>query len=181
MYACGGEDTPAEDLATPRDMTAVPVPHNFKQIDNLVLQGSCATFSVCHSNAGQVLADKLNICSGSDPAGTSPQICDPTSTLASAYAALYEKPAVNKQAASEGLLLVKPCDPDHSFLVKKLELPTSQIDAKTGYGAHMPNGSAALDPVQLKAIRDWISRGAHLNEPDDVTGSTCVLSTDGGT
>lgn len=182
LYACGDDTSdPMPDLAKVQDM-AVPVPHNFEQINDLVMVASCTSFSTCHSTAGKTLAGGLNLCASADPVGTVPAICDPSSKLSDAWTALHNKPAANDKAKAEGLVLVKPCDPDHSFLIKKLELPVTDIDGKVGYGAHMPRGATtAFPPEQLKAIRDWISRGAHLDEPANVTGTTCTLDADAGT
>ena len=73
------------------------------------------------------------------------------------------------------LLLVKPCDPEHSFLYMKLKLPVTATDPKDGYGEHMPKGNPSLPDEQLLGIHDWIARGAHRNEPDTVTGNTCQV------
>ncbi len=160
---------------------SVAVPHNFEQINTLVLV-SCAAFPSCHSTEAKGSANNLNLCSAPDRSGQSKPICDDVGTLESAWAALYNRPAVNKMAKNEGLLLVMPCDPANSFLVKKLELPETQVDGKVGYGSHMPSHGSQLPVEQRQAIRDWISRGAHLDEPATITGSTCVItSPDTGT
>jgi hypothetical protein len=142
--ACGGGS--AGDMAA-------PVPHNFDQIRAEILSPSCANFISCHSSTSPAV-NKLDLTK--DP-----------------YAALVGVPAYNTQAAGEGLLRVKPCDPDNSFLVKKLELPLNLTDSNVGYGVSMPNGNGHLTPEQIKAIRDWISRGALRSEPVDVSGTTC--------
>jgi hypothetical protein len=179
MYACGGPDAPPPPDLSLVDM-AVPVPHNFEQINDLILTPSCSGFSTCHSRAGQAMSNMLNLCAAPDPTDSS--LCDASSTLKDAWAALYKQPSVNDQAKAEGLLLVNPCNPDMSFLIKKFELPVTQIDDKIGYGAHMPHGvTTPFPPAQLQAIRDWISRGAHLDEPANVSGSTCTMGGDGGT
>ncbi len=175
LYACTDDTQAPADMAKPAGDMSVAVPHNFEQINTLVLAPSCAGFSVCHSSSGQALANKLNLCSAPDRAGLSTKICGDSGTLEAAWRALYNQPAQNMMAKNEGLVLVKPCDPDNSFLVKKLELPESQIDPKVGYGGHMPTQSTPIPAPQRQAIRDWISRGAHLDEPADVTGTTCVL------
>ncbi|HEX4511445.1 MAG TPA: hypothetical protein VH328_15255 [Burkholderiaceae bacterium] len=138
----------------PVDMS-VAVPHNFDQINTLILQPLCGSFSVCHSKDGAKDAGKLDLTN--DP-----------------YNALIGVLSDNTQAASEGLLRVKICDPDNSFLWKKLNLPETQKDSMVGYGASMPKDNPHLPPEQLAAIHDWIARGAHLNEPADVTGDTCT-------
>jgi hypothetical protein len=145
LSGCGGSSSP--------DM-AVVVPHNYEQINAEILLPSCANFTSCHST-NTATVNKLNM-------------------KDDAYAALVNVPAVNKQAASEGLLRVKPCDPDNSFIIKKLELPITMTDANVGYGSYMPNSNGHLPQPQIQAIRDWISRGALRSEPADVTGTTCM-------
>jgi hypothetical protein len=136
-----------------RDMSIV-TPHNFDQINTYVLQPLCANFSVCHSKQGARDAGHLDLSQ-------------------MAYENLVNVLSDNKMAGAEGLLRVKICDPDHSFLYKKLTLPETQRDSKVGYGASMPKDNPHLPAEQLQAIRDWISRGAKRFEPDDVTGTTC--------
>ena len=146
---CGGVDAPEEmpDLAP-------VVVHNFAQINATVLGPSC-TFSVCHSTRGSHDADKLDLSQD-------------------AFSALVNAPAQNKKALAENILRVKPCDPDHSFLITKLEMSPSNNDSDSDYGAHMPLKNPSLPQAQLQAVRDWVSRGAHLDEPEDVTGTTCT-------
>src|SRR5205823_469848 len=91
------------------------------------------------------------------------------------YTALVRAPSVNAQAKGEGMPRVKPCDPDHSSLMVKLLLPPSATDATVGYGAHMPQNNGAMAQAQLDAIRAWIARGAHRDEPSDVSGDACDL------
>jgi hypothetical protein len=42
----------------------------------------------------------------------------------------------------------------------------------------MPKSNPPLDSDVIAGIHDWIARGAHLNEPDDVTGTECTPNTD---
>jgi hypothetical protein len=151
----------SEDLAT-------GVPHNFQQINTLILQPLCGNFSTCHSSDGKNDAGHLDL-AGSDPG----------SSFDTAYDALVGVPSYNMQAMTEGKLRVKPCDPDNSFMWIKLNLPVTQdlrspTGAVVGYGASMPKDNPHLPPEMLNAIHDWIARGAHQNEPDDVTGATCT-------
>jgi hypothetical protein len=149
----------------PRDLSAeVVLPaHNFQQINDNILQPSCANFTVCHSPEGKTMA-KLVM----------------KGTADMAYAALINVAAQNDQAKIEGLVEVKPCDPDHSFLLTKLNLPVSATDPKVGYGEHMPKDNPALPQEQLDSLRAWIARGALRDEPTSVTGSTCMLNPDLG-
>ena len=168
---CGdGGGSPGPDMATP-----VQRPHNFQQISEQVLQPSCADFSVCHSTRG-AQDTPINLCGAPDPNTNRPggAVCKPTAALIDAYNALVGVASKNDQAKAEGLQVVKPCDPDKSFLIIKLKLPVTATDAKVGYGQHMPKDNPALPQEQLDGIRDWIARGAKLNEPADVTGSSCT-------
>lgn len=160
LPACDQTGNSSADMSAAGDM-AVVVPHNFTQIDNVIIKQSCSAFSVCHSTEGASTAAGLNL-------------------AIDAYAELINKPAVNDMAKNEGRVLVKPCDPDNSFLWIKLNLPETQLDPKVGYGGSMPQSSPHLPDAQLKAIKDWISRGAKRSEPDDVTGTTCSPDTDAG-
>ncbi len=139
------------------------VPHNFDQINTSVLQPLCANFSTCHSKDGETDAGKMDL--SDDP-----------------YDALVGVPATNPMAMSQGLLRVKPCDPDNSFMWTKLNLPEIQDLGSgdgtggmiVGYGASMPKDNPHLPPELLTALHDWIARGAHQFESVDVTGTACV-------
>ncbi len=154
LAASACDDTTSNTNA---DMTAVVVPHNFDQINTMILQPSCAAFSVCHNAK---VATQGNLDLKTDP-----------------YAALVGVLSDNAKAKSEGKLRVKPCDSANSFLTIKLELPMNQ-DPTTGYGHYMPDTNPHLPTEQIKAITDWIDRGALRNEPATVTGRTCTLGPD---
>jgi len=162
FWGCGGDDSTSPTGST--DMAVVvKIPTNFDSIYTEVLGPSCGAFSVCHtpdnaSRAGHLALNK----NGSDP-----------------YTELVGHASDNAKAMGEGLLRVKPCDADNSFLIKKLEL-ARDFDAKTDYGYRMPADNPPLNTAVIKAIRDWINRGALRVEADDVTGSTCTLGDDGG-
>lgn len=75
------------------------------------------------------------------------------SSAEASYAALIDVPVVNSVALQNGWVLVKPGDPDLSFLVRKIELPG------LGEGAPMPM-TTKLHPYYEKLVRDWITEGA---------------------
>jgi hypothetical protein len=164
LIGCGDNNDPGNqpDMSAASDM-ATPIPTNFDSIYSQVLGPSCGAFSVCHtvSNKRDAANLALNKAPGNDP-----------------YAQLVGVAADNARAKGEGLLRVKPCDADHSFLVMKLEL-ARDFDDKTDYGYRMPASNPPLDPAVIKAIRDWINRGALRDEPAGVKGSQCELP-DGG-
>ena len=155
VVGCGG-DGAGNGGGGPPDMALPPVPHNFAQIRQQVLLPSC-TFSVCHSTHGAPNAGMLDFTN--DPWG-----------------AMVGQAATNKQAVHEGLMRIKPCDPAASFVYVKLTLPESQTDSMQGYGSHMPQSNSMLPATQLQGIHDWIARGAKSDEPDDASGTTCVLT-----
>src|SRR5438034_3486338 len=78
------------------------VPHNFRQLQANVLQTGCAAFSVCHSTRGAAAANHLDL-------------------SVDAYTALVGAPSENARAKKEGMLRVKPHDPDASLFIVKLE------------------------------------------------------------
>ncbi len=83
-----------------------PAPTTFSGINAQIFQRSCANFSSCHSNAGANSAGGLNM---------------ETNT----YANLVGKLSNNAMAKAEGKLLVKPGDPEASFLIHKMTLPNA--------------------------------------------------------
>jgi len=78
-------------------------------------------------------------------------------TKADSYAALVNMAAMGNSGApacaASGLRRVVPNDPDNSLFVTKLE------QAMPACGARMPPG-AALEPEQIKQVRDWVAAGA---------------------
>jgi hypothetical protein len=91
---------------------------------------ACVT---CHTNVGRTPSSGLNLSS------------------TTAYAALVSVNSVGKP----GAVLVIPGDPDHSYLVQKLE-GTSGI-----VGKQMPrSGPPYLTAGQMRVIRRWIELGA---------------------
>ncbi len=114
--------------------------HTLKLIQEKVFQPACATAG-CH-DAGTA-AGKLDL-----------------STIDASYAGLVgtEKgklvPSSIKIAAANGWHLVKPGDPERSFLVRKL------VNPGVGEGSPMPNVSSQLTEYYLQAIKDWIKDGA---------------------
>ncbi|HKB75091.1 MAG TPA: hypothetical protein VKC58_00755 [Myxococcales bacterium] len=78
-----------------------------------------------------------------------------------AYARLVNRTAVNPLGDLKDLLLVKPGDPDASFLVQKLRLTTA-LDAHLGSG--MPaDAPGSICASSVDAIAQWIREGAGRN------------------
>ncbi len=153
------------------DDAPISTPHNFEQINHVVLQASCSTGGdSCHKAEGNAGGLDLE----TDP-----------------YASIVGTLARNPLAKSQGLSRVAPCDAPSSFLFRKVCLPSGanpdnclekDSDSSVGSGAHMPGVTGVfLTPELLQALRDWISRGALKTEPPDVTGTTCLSAPDSGT
>lgn len=66
------------------------------------------------------------------------------------YASLVNRPPDDPALRSKYPALVVPGDPSKSFLIRKLEGPSS------GEGLRMPQGMAPLDAPTVAAIRKWI-------------------------
>jgi hypothetical protein len=159
VVACGNNGGQGNSM----DMSPQPVPTNFASINSEIFQPSC-TFSTCHG-MDSTTVNSLNML---DPQGTS------TPGL-KAYMALVNQPSVNAKAKSMGLARVKPCDAAHSFLQTKIQM-TTDLDKTSDFGHHMPDlAGEFLSPAQQQAIKDWINRGALMNEPSGVSGSTCSV------
>jgi len=115
----------------------------FASIDENLLQVSCGSNEInCHSSNSAAVEG------GPSFAGHP-------------YGVLVNAPAANRFGTARGLTLVKPGDPDNSFLLTKLRL-TSTNDPQFGSGqpATAP-GSTCAD--SLAVIEQWITLGA----PDD--------------
>jgi hypothetical protein len=63
---------------------------------------------------------------------------------------------MGRKSKFAGELLVKPGDPDHSFLVEK-------IVGKPRFGQQMPPYGRPLSPRERKLIVDWTRQGARNN------------------
>jgi hypothetical protein len=77
----------------------------------------------------------------------------PLGSADESYQALLNVPAVNSVAGQNGWLLVKPGDPELSFLVRKIDAPG------LGEGAPMPI-TTQLTPFYQQLIENWILAGA---------------------
>jgi hypothetical protein len=118
----------------------VPVPQNFTDINNQVIQRTCAKFSTCHSPTGASAAGNMNL-----------QV-DPYNTL-------VNHDPNNAKALSLGMLRVDPGNVANSFMYTKLTLLVA-TDPMTDFGDPMPDKNERLPDPQLQGIRDWIARGA---------------------
>jgi len=115
----------------------------FSSIDRSFIQVGCGVSQRnCHA------ADSAVVGSGPSFAGD-------------VYRALVNAPAANRLGSARGLVLVRPGDPENSFLLVKLRL-ASALDPQYGGGqpASAPGSTCAED---LAAIEQWIRAGA----PDD--------------
>ena len=69
-------------------------------------------------------------------------------------------PAANEAARAAGLLRVAPGDPDHSYLLLKLEGKLGPDE-----GVQMPLVGGPLPASAIDAIRRWIAAGAPETAP----------------
>lgn len=121
----------------------------YHDIQDYVFNKSCAT-SNCHAaptNAGNL--NLTNRISYHDLVGRVPQ---------------------NLAAASAGMKLVDPGNPDNSFLLTKLVGPTSAAQ-----GGRMPLGAGPLHGGKINAIRKWIAAGASQTDKLSGIGDLSVL------
>lgn len=72
------------------------------------------------------------------------------------YSSLVTKHVHNDQALNAGLHLVKPFDPDSSFLYQKITFDSSEFQ----FGSPMPQGGLKLTANQIRFLRQWIAAGA---------------------
>jgi hypothetical protein len=135
--ACASVAAPsAADLASP--------PASFETDVAPILAKSCA-FSACHGskgsgNHGVFLAAK----SAADVAAAKTALLSPSHALAS-------------------MPYVTPGDPEHSFVMHKLDGNLCALDAQCeggSCGKSMPEGNALLPEASRDAIRRWIAQGA---------------------
>jgi hypothetical protein len=105
----------------------------FDQIQTEIFNQNCLSAG-CHN--AQFQAGGLNLTAGVS------------------YSQLVDVLSVNAVAQSQGLLRVKPFDPDNSFLIIKLTGPGE------GEGTRMPQGMNPLPQSDIDMIRSWILDGA---------------------
>lgn len=80
----------------------------------------------------------------------------PTLTGEPAFDGLLNATPANSQAVNAGLMLVKPSDPDASFLYQKLIFDSTAF----AFGSEMPAGGLTLSADQVAFVRQWIAAGA---------------------
>jgi len=64
---------------------------------------------------------------------------------------------VGRQATGADMLLVRPAEPEASYLLHKLRGTHLEVG---GSGARMPFGAASLNESDIKKIETWIANGA---------------------
>ncbi len=140
---CGAASFCAQGACIQGTRTCPRLSPTFSSINGSFLQVSCGVGQInCHSS-------------------NSPAVESGPSFAGHPYGALVNAAAANRFGTARGLTLVKPGDPDGSFLLTKLRL-TSNDDPQFGSGqpATAP-GSTCADAIAV--IQQWIQRGA----PDD--------------
>jgi hypothetical protein len=135
LAGCAGEGGTAGSGGPPPGGEAT-----FAMVQSEVFDVRC-TSTTCHA-AGS-LAGGLSLAAGQS------------------YDALVNVDPQNSAAVAEGMLRVKPNDPDLSFLVRKL---TGELGP--GEGSMMPLGGAPLPEEEIEMIRTWIADGAPRDDSD---------------
>lgn len=116
------------------EQMAGSVEPNIDDIQQHILTPACAT-SGCHDS--QDRAGDLDL-----------------STAQVSYDSMVNVRSKIPVARAQGWVMVKPGDPDRSFLVRKLEGPG------VGEGDPMPSSAQELHPYYVDVIRQWIEMGA---------------------
>ena len=140
---CGASSFCAQGTCIEGTRTCPKLSPSFSSINGSLLQVSCGAGQInCHSS-------------------NSPAVQGGPSFAGHPYGVLVNAPAANRFGTARGLTLVKPGDPDGSFLLTKLRL-TSTNDPQFGSGqpATAP-GSTCADA--LSVIAQWIQSGAPDN------------------
>jgi len=130
--------------SAPGTVPATPLAANFQAIQDNVFTPICVH---CHSGAAAPQGLQLD--------------------AAHSYALLVGVPS----AESSGLERVKPGDPDHSYLVLKLQGSPGIV------GAQMPFGGPYLPQSTIDFIRQWITDGALDNGPPSANADFALAAT----
>lgn len=75
---------------------------------------------------------------------------------AGVYNAIIGQNPENQMALQAGLQLIKPQDPDSSFLYQKLVFDSSEFK----FGSPMPQGGISLSADKIEFVKLWIEAGA---------------------
>lgn len=126
--ACKKDDKSDVPSYTPPD-------GSYKLVFEKVFKPSCA-LSNCHSKEGDFGHHGL----GNDYT----------------YNHLLEEDSHNEDALAAGLRMVKPGNPDSSFLFVKIKWDGSPFQ----FGQKMPTGGLKLTANQIEFVRQWIAAGA---------------------
>ena len=86
------------------------------------------------------------------------------------YQNLVGQTPKNPAAAAAGMKLVDPNNPDNSFIITKLMVPT-----ENELGARMPFGGGKLHDGKIEALRQWITAGAPRDTQIAGIGDLAVL------
>ena len=121
--------------------TPPPATVSFSQNIQPIFNVSCATSSACH--VGPTAGEGLQLTAGVS------------------YGAIVNVPAVEMPK----LLIVKPGDPDNSYLVRKIEggPNISGLQMPQGCPGTPAGGAVCLTPDSIAAIRTWVTECAQNN------------------
>ncbi|MFL5309912.1 MAG: hypothetical protein ACJ79H_05595 [Myxococcales bacterium] len=143
---CGPSGFCVAGSCRPGSRTCPALQPRYSSIDRDLLQVSCGTSGNkafnCHSAEGAATSSFLDL-SGD------------------AHLQLFNRTAVNPLGDLKDLILVKPGDPDASFLVQKLRLNSAR-DPHLGSG--MPaDAPGSICASSIEAVAQWIRDGAGKN------------------
>jgi hypothetical protein len=130
--SCSGARTKLIFAKGKMSRPAVPprTPGGYAATVRPLLNASCASSAGCHG--GRTPQQNLDLSS------------------ANSYDAIVNQPSLQEPS----LLLVKPGDPAHSYLLRKVEGAPGIV------GVPMPFTGKRLSPDQIKSLSDWIAAGA---------------------
>lgn len=145
--------SPTVTQSATRTASGTPTPTASPTVKPTILAGS--RFTEIQANIFDVSCMSEGCHTLRDQAGG--QILDAVAS----YDQLVGATPTQPNAVSRGFLRVKPGDPDNSFLLVKLTLPTAFDPV---FSARMPQAMPALSAQQIEQIRAWILRGALRDE-----------------
>ncbi len=155
VFGCGGDteetNAPATDCHDYSGFNADSPTVSLKNDVMPIFQASCTFSGTCHGaktgSSGKVYLGP--------PMGTAPTDMD-----------LADVVSMNvNEASSTGVKTIVPKDPQHSFLMHKMDgtLACGDIQCTGPCGAPMPQGGDALPADKLDTVRRWIAQGAQNN------------------
>lgn len=145
---------PVDPLTNQPISACSDVTSTFEQIQKHIFDRKCSNLAGCHG----AVEPSHDLC------------LKPSCGGRSAYTDLYNAPPHNFAASSDGLLRVKPGDPDGSLLYLKVlggARLNSPVFGPNAYGLRMPYHNPSADRArprltagEIRLLKDWILAGA---------------------